>query len=452
MKLDVREWILIGLLVAVGAVKGVQFLGSGDAGAAGEEVEASLNLAEAMGGADTAGYARALEPRPFTFPADHGPHPDFRTEWWYVTANLETPGGRRFGVQFTLFRSALAPPTAGVAPTGDGGATTGGGQGTGTDESTGPAGPAALSSPWRTRQVYMGHLAVSDPDGGRFLEVDRFTRGSAGLAGGEPEPLRIWMDDWSLAGGGSSDGDAPDAGPVFPLLLHASARDAGGSAAPGTAGSGTPVEVRLSLDPAKPMVLQGDRGLSQKGREAGNASYYYSFTRLLAGGEITVDGESFPVTGTAWLDREWSTSALSADQAGWDWFALQLDDGRDLMVYRLRGTDGSTDPLSEGVLVAEDGTVRRLAHDDFSLEETDRWSSPLDGTVYPSGWRVRVPSAGVDLDVDPVQEDQELNVTVRYWEGAVDVSGSHAGQGYVELTGYAGAVSPGGGSRRFKPE
>ncbi|MDT8342471.1 MAG: lipocalin family protein, partial [Longimicrobiales bacterium] len=195
----------------------------------------------------------------------------------------------------------------------------------------------------------------------------------------------------------------------------------------------------------KPLVLQGERGLSRKGPEPGNASYYYSFTRLEASGRVRVDGVEHPVSGTAWLDREWSTSALSAGQVGWDWFALQLADGRDLMVYRLRREDGSTDPLSKGVLVAADGAGRPLAAGDFGLEVLERWRSPLDGAVYPSVWRVTVPGEALDLRVTPVRADQELNVTVRYWEGAVDVTGSGergapvTGRGYVELTGYAGA-------------
>jgi predicted secreted hydrolase len=364
-----------------------------------EEVRATLDLAEAMGGTDTAGYALALEPRPFVFPVDHGPHPGFRTEWWYVTANLDGDDGRRFGVQFTLFRNALAPEPADSPPPLD----------------------------WATRQVYMGHLAVTDVAGDGFHESERFTRAAAGLAGGTAEPLRIWMDDWSLTGGGSSDPDAPEAGAVFPLSVRAATER---------------VEVSLDLSPEKPMVLQGDRGLSQKGPQPGNASYYYSFTRMAASGSVTVDGITYPVSGAAWLDREWSTSALSQDQVGWDWFALQLADGRDLMVYRLRRADGGTDPLSEGVLVERDGSTRRLSAREFSLGELGRWESPLDGTLYPSGWRIAVATEGLDLEVRPVREDQELNVTVRYWEGAVDVtgsdgSGSVSGRGYVELTGYS---------------
>lgn len=439
MKLDHREWMAVGLILLV--VLGEGWLLLRDRTPPREEVRATLDLAEAMGGADTTGYARALEPRPFIFPGDHGPHPEYRTEWWYVTANLEAPDGRRFGVQFTLFRSALAPEAgAGDGMAGQAGDAPGG---------EGMAPGASLS----TRQVYMGHFAVTDVAGDAFHEAERFTRAAGGLAGGTADPLRIWLDDWSLTGGGEADPDAPGAGAVFPLTVSAALDPA----TEGTTGASVPVGVRLSLAPAKPLVIQGDRGLSRKGPEPGNASFYYSFTRLEASGTVTVDGVPHAVAGTAWLDREWSTSALSAEQEGWDWFALQLDDGRDLMVYRLRQRDGGTDPLSEGVLVEADGAVRRLSAEEFALAETGSWESPLDGTVYPSGWRVVVPGEGVDLTVTPVRQDQELNVSVRYWEGAVEVegtgpSGALRGRGYVELTGYSPPTGGGDpGSRRFKP-
>lgn len=416
---------LLGLALAVVVRAG---------GSGGEEVRATLDLAEAMGGADTVGYARALEPRPFEFPRDHGPHPDFRTEWWYVTANLEAEDGRRFGTQFTLFRSALAPEPATSEGAGDG--------------------AAPRSSDWATRQVHMGHFALTDVGEDRFHEAERFTRVANGLAGGTVDPLRIWMDGWSFSGGEEASSVDPAAGAVFPFRVQA--REGG-------------VAVDLTLAPAKPHVLQGDRGLSQKGAEPGNASFYYSFTRLEAAGTVEVDGEAYSVDGLAWLDREWSTSALSAGQEGWDWFALQLSDGRDLMVYRLRGPGDTTDPMSEGVVVAPDGSARRLTRDDFEIVVTDRWTSPLDGAVYPSGWEVSIPSEDLRLRVEPVRRDQELNVTVRYWEGAVDVTelaggaggvvdgpspasdgadGPLTGWGYVELTGYSTPVSgriPGSG-------
>jgi predicted secreted hydrolase len=397
-------WVSVVGLVAVLSVGGGYLLlqggTSGTERSGGEEPRADLSLVETLGGADTVGYARALEPRPFVFPDDHGPHDDFRSEWWYFTGNLDAADGRRFGFQYTVFRGALAPP----GPDSTGAA----------DETEG----------WSTRQVYLGHFALTDVAGRSFTEVERYTRGSAGLAGARANPFRVWLDDWELTG----PTDPVGADPAWPMTL--SARDES-------------IGLDLRLAPLKPVVLQGVDGLSQKGEEPGNASFYYSYTRLGAEGSVEVEGESVPVTGLAWLDREWSTSALSEGLVGWDWFALQLSDGRDLMVYQLRRESGEADPRSDGVLVAEDGTVRHLSVDDFSLSPTGRWSSPIDGAVYPSGWRVRVPEEGLDLTVTPVLDDQELDVSFRYWEGAVDIEGTAggrpvSGRGYVELTGYDG--------------
>jgi predicted secreted hydrolase len=347
-------------------------------------IQATVAVREALAD-DRAGFARALVPRPLSFPADHGPHPDFRTEWWYYTGNLSTPSGRRFGFQLTFFRVALAP----------------------TDE------PRA--SAWATRQLYVAHFAVTDVAGRRFHAFSRSSRAALGLAGAEATPFRVWVDDWSAAGDGSS------------VRLRASEGD---------------VAIDLGVAPAKPIVLEGDRGLSRKGPEPGNASIYYSFTRMPARGVVRVGADTLDVSGEAWMDREWSTSALGAGVEGWDWFALQLDDGRELMVYLLRRRDGSIDRFSAGTLVAADGTARALAVGDVSIETLARWTSPRSGVRYPSRWRLGVPSADLRMEIEPRLEDQELSVGTRYWEGAVAVVGSAgarpiAGQGYVELVGYA---------------
>jgi predicted secreted hydrolase len=352
-----------------------------------------LSLLETLGGSDTVGYARAMDPRLFDFPADHGPHDDFRTEWWYATGNLTSAGDRDFGFQLTMFRSALAPR----AP--------------------------ATESEWGTNQAYMAHFAVTDVARREFAAFERFARGAVGLAGATAEPLRVWLEDWALEGAPSS---------TFPLRLRAAE---GG------------IALELALEPSKPIVLQGHEGLSQKGPQPGNASYYYSFTRLSASGKLMTPSDTFPVTGTAWLDREWSTSALAEGVVGWDWFALQLDDGWELMIYRLRRADGSADPFSDGALVDPQGQRVPLEWGrGVTLESTGRWTSPVDGAMYPSGWRIRVPGRGWDLTVDPLVPGQELDLAFRYWEGAVNVRGSGEGgaevqgRGYVELTGYAGAL------------
>jgi predicted secreted hydrolase len=414
-----RDWLGVLLLLSIPIAEGVLLLSSDRSRrGSGDEVTATLSLEETLGGADTVGYARAMEPRPFVFPEDHGAHPDYRSEWWYFTGNLEDEEGARYGFQFTIFRGALAPPPAETGRAIPAGVTDGAMDGGSVSES-------ALTS-WDTRQVYLGHFTVTDVEGEAFREFERYTRGAAGLAGAESDPFRVWLDDWEVR---SVPGDPGEGDPVWPMRLLA--RD-------------TAVALDLELVPRKPPVLQGDRGLSQKGSAPGNASYYYSYTRLEAEGTVEVEGRPVPVRGTAWLDREWSTSALSDGQVGWDWFALQLSDGRDVMVYQLRRADGSPDPLSKGVVVQADGSARTLPLDAFEVEPTGSWASPIDGSVYPSGWRVRLPSEGLDLVVDPVLQDQELEVSFRYWEGAVDVTGSAdgtevTGRGYVELTGYAGA-------------
>lgn len=343
-------------------------------------------LARLLAGNDD-GFARALSPRPFVFPADHGPHPEFRNEWWYVTGNLDAEDGRRFGYELTIFRFSLTPRID------------------------------ASPSNWRSNQVYIAHLAVTDAENDRFLVAQRYSRGAVGLAGAHSDPFRVWIDDWSMR----DDESAPGA---WQLSAH-----------------GDDFGVDVYLRPLKAPVLNGDAGLSQKSAEPGNASYYYSITRLQTDGHVQVDGKDFAVSGLSWLDREWSTSALAPDQVGWDWFALQLSDGSDLMFYQLRTRGGRQDPMSSGTLTAPDGAAVHLVADDVTLRVTDRWDSPEGGT-YPSAWTLELPGRNMTLRVTPVIADQELFTTVRYWEGAVDVTGERngvpiSGRGYVELTGYA---------------
>ena len=356
-----------------------------------EPPDEPLAVTELLGSGNAGSFARAVTPRTFEFPADHGPHPAFRTEWWYFTGNLSGSGAaaaRDFGYQLTFFRSAL-------------------------DDD-----PAPRRSAWATSQAYMAHFALAAPGapGGGFFSFERFARGAGGLAGAEVGPFRVWLEDWSAAGGD----DIP------PLRLRAA----------------TPqVAIDLDLSPGKPPVLQGDRGLSRKGREPGNASYYYSLTRMPTRGRISLAGESFEVSGLSWMDREWSTSSLDEGVVGWDWFSLQLDDGRDLMAYQLRRQDGSADPLSAGSLVAADGQASALAVTDYRIERLADWRSPASGRTYPASWRLTLPAERLELEIEPLLSDQELRHSFVYWEGAVRVSGTAAGapiggRGYVELTGY----------------
>lgn len=346
-----------------------------------------ISAIEAVGGSGATGFARATAPRPFVFPQDHGPHQEFATEWWYYTGNLDTAQGRHFGFQLTFFRFGLAPRL--------------------------PERP----SDWGTANIYMAHFALSDVAGQKFYAFDRFSRGAAGLAGAEADPFRVWLEDWRAEGVGGA----------LPMRLRAAQGDAA---------------IDLTLEGGKPVALQGDRGLSQKSAEVGNASYYYSLTRMPSRGTIRVGGASYAVTGLSWMDREWSTSSLGQNLAGWDWFALQLSDGRELMYYQLRDKNGGADPLSSGTIVAADGATRRFTRDDLNLEVLGTWASQRSGGRYPARWRLQVPSAALDLTITPYLADQELPLATVYWEGASRVAGTAngrpvSGNGYVELTGYA---------------
>jgi predicted secreted hydrolase len=358
-------------------------------------IQATVTVREAL--AETrAGFARVDAPRRLSFPEDHGPHPDFRTEWWYYTGNLKTASGRHVGFQLTFFRVALAPPTE------------------------------RRASAWATRQLYFAHFAVTDTQTGRFHAASRVSRGALELAGAEAAPFRVWVESWSAEGAGASP------------RLRASDGD---------------VAVDLELSATKPVVLHGDRGLSRKGAEPGNASLYYSYTRMPVEGTVRLGGETLAVSGEAWMDREWSTSGLGADVVGWDWFAIQLNDGRELMVYLLRRRDGTVDPFSAGSLVATDGSVRRLAAGDVQVETLAHWTSRKSGVRYPARWQLSVPAADLRFAVEPRLPDQELRVNARYWEGAVSVTGSSAegpigGEGYVELVGYGEEPANG---RRHSP-
>ena len=347
----------------------------------------SSRLSELLRDDSTDQFPKAVEPREFRYPRDHGSHENYRNEWWYFTGNLDAKDGRRFGYELTLFRFSLTP-----------------------DE------PEPRYSNWTTNQVYVGHFAVTDVQGKEFLVAQRYSRGSLGLAGAADSPVRIWLDDWSI--------DVDDSGKHWRLVA-----------------SDERIDINLVLTAVKPVVLNGARGLSQKSAEPGNASYYYSIPRLDTAGTVRVDDETFNVAGRSWLDREWGSSALSRDQRGWDWFALQLSDGSDLMFYTIRQNDGLPDEHSAGTLTGADGQIASLSMSDVSIEVLDTWDSERGGS-YPAKWRVDIPSRDLSVEVTPVLDNQELITNVRYWEGAVDVSGHSgsapiSGRGYVELTGYA---------------
>jgi predicted secreted hydrolase len=340
-----------------------------------------------------AGEFQPVRPgRVFQFPRDHGAHPEFKTEWWYYTGHLKSTEGETFGYQLTFFRVGLKKPDH------------------------------QARSAWQADTVYFAHLAVSDPHRGVFTFREKAERGAMGLAGAKEGRLEVWIADWRLTFQGEEH--------------HLQAQKDG-------------VGLDLTLTPLKPPVFHGEGGYSRKAAAAEVASYYYSITRLATRGKLTLGDRTLQVTGTSWFDREFSSSQLAPNQKGWDWFSLQLSDGVDLMLYVMRLKDGSIDPASSGTLVDREGQARPLTLADFSIKTTGNWKSPHSNATYPSGWQVSLPQAGYTLSVAPTQADQELRTggtsPIIYWEGEVTIQGTHhqqplTGQGYVELTGYAGSL------------
>ncbi|MFO7320748.1 MAG: lipocalin-like domain-containing protein [Chloroflexota bacterium] len=374
---------LIGLLVVVFGFSLIDVTnGVGD-------VDADAVLIELED--DITGFARAIEPYAWAFPRDHGAHPEFQTEWWYYTGNLADESGRRFGFQFTIFRRALTPESY------------------------------ESHSEWRTNQVYLAHFTVSDIETGAFYHDERYARGGAGIAGATTDPrYRLWLENWEVV---ALNDDATQ------LAMRAGTEHMG---------------IDFTLEQIKPPALQGDNGLSPKSDEPGNASYYYSLSRLLAGGTITVNGEAHQVSGTAWMDHEFSTSALGSEALGWDWFSLQLDDNRELMLGQIRMIGGGRETAFGGLLIEQDGSTRYLSSNDFTIEATGSWTSPHTGATYPSGWEFAVDTGDetLNLTATPLMDDQELQTDISiYWEGAIRIAGDATGYGYAELTGYANEMT-----------
>jgi predicted secreted hydrolase len=353
----------------------------------------ALDIGELLGSSAADGFARARQVRAFEFPRDHGSHPAYRNEWWYLTGNVRDADGRRFGYQVTFFRNAMLPP--GPEPQG--------------------------GSAWRTRTLWMVHAALTDVQGGQHYADERFSRGEPGLAGARSEPFAVWLENWRLEGS-AAQGSAPAGSHAQPWSLSV---------------HNATFALQLSLSGAREPVLQGDRGLSRKSAAPGNASYYYSFPRLHTEGELSVDGRRYTVSGLSWFDREWSTSVLDQDQTGWDWFALQFDSGEALMYYQLRRAGNEQDPHSRGSWVGADGGVQAILPQQIELRELAHWQAP-DGRRYPVAWSLRWRPGGRHWRVEAVLDEQFMELSFRYWEGAVDVteadSGQRVGQGYLEMT------------------
>ena len=347
--------------------------------------------------ADEGPYQVITGPCDLRFPRDHGPHPDARTEWWYYTGNLKSEDGNSFGFQLTFFRRRIAPPGA---------------------DKTWPR-PA---SEWRSDQLFLAHAALTDVNGKRFLHAGRMAREALGMAGTRVEAatVDVFVRDWSAR-------IAPDRHD-----LEAGSND---------------FRFALALRPFKDPVLHGLSGYSRKGNNPESASCYYSFTMLDAKGTILLEGKKLQVHGAAWMDHEFSSAPLEPDLAGWDWFSIQLADGTELMIYLMRKKDGSYAPASSGIFVDAAGKSVSLPREAFLVDVLGQWQSPRSEARYPSGWRLRVPSLGLDLTITPKLQDQEMETPdttrVTYWEGCVGVKGTGnggaavEGDGYVELTGYA---------------
>ncbi len=346
---------------------------------------AALALAVTLWGA--APYRVALPGYRYQFPRDHLSHPDFRTEWWYYTGNLRTAAGRRFGFELTFFRHALerSPRPAGV---------------------------------WDVRDAWLAHFAVSDLDGGRHHYAERLNRAGPGLAGADLSQARVWNGNWQVRW-------KPDGAQTLEAVAEG-------------------FQVELALEPLKPPVIHGESGISRKAAGPGRASHYISFTRLAARGTVVVGGTRHAVEGLAWMDHEFFTHQLAPEQSGWDWFSLQFDDGAELMLFRLRRKDGTADPYSAGTYVDARGRTSSLAAADFALTPGAEWTSPRTGARYPVSWRVQVPALDIDAAVSTPLAAQEFvgrrGAAPVYWEGAIEIAGTRPGVGYLEMTGYAGAV------------
>ena len=328
-------------------------------------------------GNDANGYAKLTPGKTFAFPADHGPHPDFRIEWWYVTANLADSGGSAYGAQWTLFRQALAP--------------------------------GAHDEGWANQQIWMAHAAVTRADTHRTSET--FARGGVGQAGVTADPFVAWIDSWTMRGL-----DGFDAKTVSPLDLAATARDFAYS---------------LHLEADRPLVLQGDRGYSKKS-EREQASYYYSQPFFKVSGRLAIDDKQIAVTGQAWMDREWSSQPLAPDQTGWDWFALHFVTGEKLMLYRMRQKDSHD--YASGTWISPDATTRMLAPSEIRM--TPHTPIAIEGHKLPVQWRIEIPSLKLAIDTTPLNPKAWMGTTFAYWEGPIHFRGSHSGVGYLELTGY----------------
>lgn len=340
-------------------------------------------------------FSAATAPYTFRFPRDHYAHDAYRTEWWYFTGHLRAPGGRSFGYELTFFRIGLEPHASAWA---------------------------SNVSKWRAYQLYPAHFAISDLAAKTFVHYQTIARDALGQGSASESAIDVAANGWSLKG-------TPEVRPR--LRIKAERR---GDA------------LDLTMRSQKPPAIHGTGGISRKGKCPSCASHYYSFSRLTTTGTLIRGGVRYRVSGISWMDHEYGSDELQSNQSGWDWFSVQLNDGRELMLYRVREKDGSTTPQSAGSLIGRRAGVRSLSLRNFSIVASGSWKSPHTGATYPSGWKVRASGIAPTLELIPELLDQELADPggTTYWEGAVRVvdadTGKMLGEGYVELTGYASAV------------
>ncbi len=328
-------------------------------------------------GSGSDGFAEVVAGHRLDFPRDHGPHPDYRIEWWYLTANLKDAAGEEWGAQWTLFRQAMAP--------------------------------GAQQEGWANQQIWMGHAAVTNATAHRYAE--KFARGGVGQAGAEAVPFRAWIDSWEMRGL-----DAFSTQSVAPLVVSASGDD---------------FSYALNLTADRSLVLQGDGGYSQKS-ERGQASYYYSQPYFTASGAITLGEKQIAITGRAWMDREWSSQPLASDQTGWDWFSLHLESGEKVMLFRLRQKDGRN--YFAGNWIDRGGRSEPLPVNAIAMTPTV--FTDIDGRKVPTSWNITVAGRGLKIDSVPVNARGWMGTRFAYWEGPISFKGSHSGIGYLEMTGY----------------
>ncbi len=340
-------------------------------------------------------WRQAIGPWSWSFPKDHGTHPEFRTEWWYFTGNLRDSSGEKFGYQLTFFRQGVFPR------------------------------PKGLNQTWAIRDLYLAHFTLTDVSRNQFWFSERLSRRGPGIAGASETGMDVWVLNWKAR--------------MEEKKIRLDARHEG-------------MALVLDLIPRKPIILHGKGGLSQKGGGKGQASYYFSYPHLETEGKIKLPGVQTPffqVRGISWYDHEFGSNQLAPDQVGWDWFSLHLSDGQDLMIYFLRRKDGSVEPSSSGTLITPSGEGIHLKLSDIKIEVLDYWKSPKSGGKYPSRWKINIPLSLIEIEFASLVSSQELltsgSTGVVYWEGAVEGKGTSSGrpitcEGYVELTGYAGGI------------